>query len=708
MKTKKKILSLLLTVCMVLTLMPTTVLAEETSTADTWDGSIATAFAGGNGTADDPYQIATGAELAYLAKNVNGGVDYEETYFVLTQDIDLNRIPWTPIANSFSAVLFGGSDYYVFAGEFDGNGHTISNLTIGTESAPLEADVFGLFGATDGKISNLNLKNVSINGEAKTVSGYVMGLAGALVGSASGPVENCHVTDLSLNMTTPDSGRAAAYWIGGLVGALDGSQYIRKCSVSGNIGETSGQGSIGGLIGELGEKAKISYSRANVVLNVASNYYGGAVVGGFIGKGNGNSNEETIVQNCYATGNVTGGSYTGGFVGSLWGLNIKNCYATGDVTQAAAAMASFVGSDASAGYAYGSIKNCYTTGSVVGTAPNKYAFAMQDATKRSEITNCYFVDLNADIKNTNETSIAKSLEKMKEKDFAALLNDGDDSNGWFFIEGQMPLCGAEPADYSKVDEAIAKADALNKDEYKDFSAVEAAVKAVDRTKSKAEQAEVDAMAKAIEDAIAALEKKPASSGGSYVPVQKPEVVAGAGGRTSQEDNGGTLVITPDEGMQIEKVLVNGVEVKTSDNKIKGLKSGDKVEITFSKIPPTKAEIDQLIKAKTDSLNLKVRTTKTAKKNIKAVVKQDAAFKSLLQEVKDAGYTVKYKFYRSEAKRSGYAARLTKTTGMYLNTEGKAGTKYYYKAKLQILDQDGKPVAETALKQCRFGVRIWTK
>ena len=65
-----------------------------------------------------------------------------------------------------------------------------------------------------------------------------------------------------------------------------------------------------------------------------------------------------------------------------------------------------------------------------------------------------------------------------------------------------------PADYSKVDEAIAKANALKKDEYKDFSAVEAAVNAVARDKNITEQTEVDAMAKAIEDAIVGLEKKP--------------------------------------------------------------------------------------------------------------------------------------------------------------------------------------------------------
>ncbi len=67
-----------------------------------------------------------------------------------------------------------------------------------------------------------------------------------------------------------------------------------------------------------------------------------------------------------------------------------------------------------------------------------------------------------------------------------------------------------PADYTKVDEAIAKANALNKDNYKDFSAVETAVNAVVRDKKITEQSEVDAMAQAIEDTIAALQYKDAN------------------------------------------------------------------------------------------------------------------------------------------------------------------------------------------------------
>ena len=570
---KKKVLSFLLTLCLVMTFVPMAAFAEDAQNINVWDGSTAAAFAGGTGTAEDPYQIANGAELAYLASSVNNGETYEAKNFVLTANIDLNGLPWTPIANSFSDALFGGSDYRVFAGNFDGKGYTISNVSIGSETTPLESDVLGLFGATEGKISNLNLDTVSIHGVAKIASGYVIGIAGGLVGSSSGFIENCHVTGLAMDMSAPSNGFAAAYWVGGLVGVLDETQLINECSVSGSITEKAGKGSIGGLIGELGKAAKITYSRSDVTVNVKADSRGGANVGGFIGKGNGKTDAETIIRNCYATGNVTGGAYTGGFAGGLWGLNIKNCYASGNVSQAAAAMASFVGTDASDPNYYGSITNCFATGSVTGSSPFQYAFAMQDATKRSEITNCYFAEENSSIKNQNESATEKPQDEMKNEAFAAALNGSDASNGWSFVNGQI-LCSAEPADYravdaamatipadltvytdesvaalntavdgvvrgkalasqanvnamaqaiedaivalkykganyTKVDEAIAKAKALNKDNYKDFTGVETAVNAVVRDKNITKQSEVDKMAKAIEDAIAALQYKDA-------------------------------------------------------------------------------------------------------------------------------------------------------------------------------------------------------
>lgn len=634
---KKRIVSAVMALILCLTLLPTAALAADGA----WDGSIATAFAGGSGTENDPYQIDDGAQLAYLASEVNKGQPYENSYFVLTADIDLANHDWTPIGNSFSDVLFGGTDYHLFAGNLDGKGHTIFNISIGTEIIPLESDVFGLFGATGGKISNLNLDSVAICGIAKNVSGYVIGLAGALAGSASGPIENCHVTNLSMTMNTPDSGSTAAYWIGGLVGALD-SQYIDECSVSGKITEKSGKGSIGGLIGELGQAAKITYSHADVALDVKPDYYGGANVGGLIGKGNGENDPETVISNCYATGNVTGGTYSGGFAGSLWGLNIKNCYATGDVTGAFASMATFAGTDASAGYAYGSVTNCYTTGKLVGKAAYMYAFMQQDATVRSPITNCYFADANSAIKNQNESAEPKTSVEMQTEGFKDTLNAGDPANGWIFREGETPLCGAEqadysavdaalakipadltaytdesietlsaatetvirgkviakqaevdtmaaaieraisdltfkPADYTAVDAAIAKANALNENDYIDFSAVKAALEAVVRGKNITEQFEVDAMAKAIEDAIAALVKKP-SSGGPSSGVFFPSYPVTIPGKTENgtvtvstknATSGSTVTITvkPDSGYQLDDLTVtdkNGDELKLTD------------------------------------------------------------------------------------------------------------------------------------------------
>ena len=95
---KKKILSLLVTMGLAASLVPVSVFADGT---EVWDGSIAESFAGGKGTKDDPYQIATGSQLAYFAKRVNAeeyGEKYADTYFELTEDIDLGGKEWTPVA----------------------------------------------------------------------------------------------------------------------------------------------------------------------------------------------------------------------------------------------------------------------------------------------------------------------------------------------------------------------------------------------------------------------------------------------------------------------------------------------------------------------------------------------------------------------------------------------------------------------------------
>ena len=123
-----------------------------------------------------------------------------------------------------------------------------------------------------------------------------------------------------------------------------------------------------------------------------------------------------------------------------------------------------------------------------------------------------------------------------------------------------------------------------------------------------------------------------------------------------------------------------------------------------------AKAEKIAKAKSivKDMKLVARSSKTAKKNVKAVLKNDAKVKASVQELKDLGFTVKYRFYRSTKKAAGYKAAVTKKTASYTNTSGKKGTKYYYKVQVRVYDANGKLAAKTALKQCKYASRIWTR
>ena len=568
---KKKILSLLVTMGLAASLVPVSVFADGT---EVWDGSVAESFAGGKGTKDDPYQIATGSQLAYFAERVNAGEygeKYADTYFELTSDIDLGGKEWDPIGDTVSALILGGKDYLVFAGNFDGKGYTIKNLTIGTEASPYSGDVCGLFGATSGTIEDVVLENVSINyiGE-KYSNAYYFRMAGALVGYSMGDIVNCTVTGLDMKAGS-DGSYVTLNSIGGLVGIQDGDTTVSHSRVSGKIEETTKKGNVGGFVGTLVKGSSAKYCGADVSVEVTGNGRGIAV-GGFVGIGNGVTTDETLIENCYATGNITGAEYAGGFVGNISGLNISNCYAKGNVSNSFVG-ASFMGTDAASNNYYGTVKNCYATGLVSDISSFAYAFAMQDTMKRSTIQNCYY-NIQNTAKNTESTA-SLTIDDMKTDSFLNMLNGS--SNVWTKRDNDTPACGAEPADYSNVyevlgnipadlsiytDESVANlysavealrwyrdlaqqsdvdkmtddinnavealvyksadyteldkaekaAKALNKDDYEDFSEVEKALAAIDRTKNITEQADVDAMAKAINDAVASLVKKtPASS-----------------------------------------------------------------------------------------------------------------------------------------------------------------------------------------------------
>lgn len=102
------------------------------------------------------------------------------------------------------------------------------------------------------------------------------------------------------------------------------------------------------------------------------------------------------------------------------------------------------------------------------------------------------------------------------------------------------------------------------------------------------------------------------------------------------------------------------------------------------------------------LALKARSAKLKSGNIKITLKGD------ISEFEKNGCTVKYKFYRSTKKAKGYKAAVTKDVPNYLNTAGKKGKMYYYKARVMVYDKDGKLVAKTELKQCKYANRKWTK
>ena len=568
---KKKILSLLVTMGLAASLVPVSVFADGT---EVWDGSVAESFAGGKGTKDDPYQIANGSQLAYFAKRVNAeeyGEKYADTYFELTEDIDLGGKEWTPVGETVADLIMGGHEYFVFSGNFDGNGYTIKNLTIGTETSPYSGDVCGLFGATSGTIEDVVLENVSINYVGGNhSSGYGFRMGGALVGYSMGDIVNCTVIGLDMKAGS-DGSYVALNSIGGLVGIQDGGTTVSHSRVSGKIEESTKKGNVGGFVGTLAKGSSAKYCGADVSVEVTGSGRGIAV-GGFVGIGNGVTTDETLIENCYATGNITGAEYAGGFVGNISGLNISNCYAKGNVSNGFVG-ASFMGTDAASNDYYGTVKNCYATGLVSDISSFAYAFAMQDTMKRSTIQNCYY-NIQNSAKNT-ESAASLTIDDMKTDSFLNVLNGS--SNVWTKRDNDTPACGAEPADYSNVyevlgnipadlsiytDESVANlysavealrgyrdlaqqsdvdkmtndindavealvyksadyteldkaekaAKALNKDDYEDFSEVEKALAAIDRTKNITEQADVDAMVKAINDAVANLVKKtPASS-----------------------------------------------------------------------------------------------------------------------------------------------------------------------------------------------------
>lgn len=189
-----------------------------------WDGSVADSFAGGTGTEEDPYQIATPAQLAKLAQDVNGGEDYEGVYFVQTEDLDLGGSEgklWIPIGEVYSAE---------FSGCFDGMYNVVNNLVI--ENPDNNINSYGLFG----NISNSGIiRQVVVNGEIKSEGKYTGGIAGSM----NGVLEDC-ISNMKIH---------GSNYAGGCVGYVTKSGKINRVIFSGIVDNGYYQGGIAGYNG---------------------------------------------------------------------------------------------------------------------------------------------------------------------------------------------------------------------------------------------------------------------------------------------------------------------------------------------------------------------------------------------------------------------------------------------------------------------------
>lgn len=175
-----------------------------------------------------------------------------------------------------------------------------------------------------------------------------------------------------------------------------------------------------------------------------------------------------------------------------------------------------------------------------------------------------------------------------------------------------------------------------------------------------------------------------SSGGHYVPTQRPDVKSNEGGKTELSNNGKTLTITPDEGKEVEKILVNG-EDRGAVTEITGLRTGDKVEIFFKDKVPTKEELDAAAKDILKNASRRITIWRTSKKSIRVTAVGD------LSELIEKGYVVKYTFYKKAPGADKYRAIKTTENNKYNYTKLKKGINKF-QVKIRIYDKDGNFVA----------------
>lgn len=521
---KKRILGIALAICMMIFCVPMGVFAE--SAADVWDGTADTSWYTSAPDASE-YHISTAEQLAGLAQLVNadpGTTNFAGKTFYLDNDLDLSGHEWI----SIGTVLGGDYPGYSFCGVFDGQGHVISNL-YSHESYIEGADEShnllrnALFGSVyNGEVKNLGVADAEIWIDPKDDSAAGKGILVDWMGKSK--ITNCWTSGSIYSGTKIEKN------IGGIVGITMQGCTISGCystaTLTGNFTNSEGYytepnpadwpcDTIGGIVG----------ARFDGNLTVTDCWFDGkivvnslqAAVGGIVGYTDDQLGSGTV-NNCMVTTTDMGVDKDGNTCWVAYALSgtVENCYWPNDTKYGPSPLASGEGTavtDFTSADVLAGLKNNAGAGVEWVAGINHPTFswdsrnipadytAVNDAIASAEAIDgslyANYGDVEAAINNVD-----RSKSKMQQADVDAMVQA---------IENAITALQYKDADYTKVDEAIAKANALNRDAYTDFTAVEAAINAVVRDKNITEQNEVDAMAKAIEDAMAALVEKPTAT-----------------------------------------------------------------------------------------------------------------------------------------------------------------------------------------------------
>ena len=271
-------------------------LLGDTSTYDPADPS--TIFAGGTGTQNDPYQIATAAQLRAFAAAVNEEEHFDGEYIVLTADIDLSDAQWMPVGSA------GG---HYFAGIFDGQNHCIRGMKIGTQETPADYVSAGLFACIDGAVvRNLAVAEAEIYiarpDAVRTYAGIIAGVTDNSETGAGAVINNCAVSGTIYNKSVDwsQNGGITAYCYNSMI--LNCGAQVDITSIS-----TGGTALAGGIVGQDGFAIVANnYARGSIYAEAGVN---SATIGGIAGMqagvaGNNYADVKLVSKN--ATGDIGG------------------------------------------------------------------------------------------------------------------------------------------------------------------------------------------------------------------------------------------------------------------------------------------------------------------------------------------------------------------------------------------------------------------